>query len=419
MNQLRAFLLTAVIVLGAAVPVRAQVADLGVCNKGTVPVEVVAATKNVDLLRGFGKYYWRIEGTAVAPGKCENVYHDTDAGGAYLAFGFADAKGQWGSGKIAQVPDLGVRLANFREYPVMRSAAKGVCARRGATEKYRIDDDPQTDCAGLRLAGNAREVGHGPLLPLTAALYFEPEGVSCSGGANGIPYTCGGGDYHLNISPTATDRELHAAVGTQSGANASEDTDNSAGLRWLLQTLAKAGAEKQQREQQAAAEKAAANSPEAQQRRLEQQAAARVENQKQILAAAAAGKPGAKVEAQMIRREDEDNRRRWTGTRQSPAAYDPQWVGQNIAIVGTVSRVEIDPSGSPQWVSIYFKESPDANFVVCSPYADLFQERVGMNLSALVGKTLEAAGQVESPHCGHKTSKGSIRVVESTQWQIH
>jgi hypothetical protein len=44
---------------------------------------------------------------------------------------------------------------------------------------------------------------------------------------------------------------------------------------------------------------------------------------------------------------------------------------------------------------------------------------VGLNLSALVGKTLEAAGQVESPYCGQKNaSKGSIRVVESTQWQV-
>ena len=170
------------ILYGAAVPVRAQMngyADLGVCNKGTVPVEVVAATKNVDLLRGFGKYYWRIEGTPVAPGKCANVYHDTDAGGAYLAFGFADVKGQWGSGTIAQVPDLGIHVLYFREYPVLRSAAKSVCARRDATEKYRLDDDPQADCAGLRLNGNAREVGHGPLLPLTAALYFEPEGTKC------------------------------------------------------------------------------------------------------------------------------------------------------------------------------------------------------------------------------------------------
>lgn len=102
-----------------------------------------------------------------------------------------------------------------------------------------------------------------------------------------------------------------------------------------------------------------------------------------------------------------------------PPPTIPNGWGQNVAIVGTVSRVEIDPSGSPQWVSIYFKESRDASFIVCSPYVDLFQERVGLNLSVLVGKTLEAAGQVESPHCGNKMSKGSIRVLVSTQWQVH
>lgn len=121
----------------------------------------------------------------------------------------------------------------------------------------------------------------------------------------------------------------------------------------------------------------------------------------------------------MVRRDEEVNRRRWAGTRQSPAAFDPKWMGQNVAIVGTVSRVEVDPNGSPNWVTIYFKESPNATFVVCSPYPDLFQERVGLNLSILVGKTLEAAGQVESPYCGGNAPKGSIRVVESKQWQVH
>src|SRR6185369_3328367 len=110
---------------------------------------------------------------------------------------------------------------------------------------------------------------------------------------------------------------------------------------------------------------------------------------------------------------------RWAGTHQSPAAYDPQWLGQNLVITGTVSRVEVDTKGYPKWVTIYFKESPDAAFVVCSPYPDLFQERVGLNLNSLVGKTLEAAGQVESPYCGGKASKGSIRVVGSKQWQAH
>ena len=119
------------------------------------------------------------------------------------------------------------------------------------------------------------------------------------------------------------------------------------------------------------------------------------------------------------KREEENNRQSSAATGQSPAAYNSQWMGKNVAIAGTVSRVDVDTSGSPQWVTIYFKESPDATFVVCSPYPDLFQERVGLNLSALVGKTLEVTGQVESPYCGTKVSKGSVRVLESLQWQAH
>ena len=194
----------------------------------------------------------------------------------------------------------------------------------------------------------------------------------------------------------------------------------------LLKALAKVAAEERQKEEQAAAAAAAerqrqaqANSPEGRLQRAREQQAARELRDKQILAADAVGNPDAKVPAQMVRREEEDNRQRWAGTRQSPAAYDPRWMGQNVAIVGTVSRVEVDPNGSPNWVTIYFKESPNATFVVCSPYPDLFQERVGLNLSALVGKTLEAAGQVESPYCGGNAPKGSIRVVESKQWQVH
>lgn len=414
MNQRRFLLLTALILLGAAVPVYAQVdgyADLAVCNRGTLPVEVVAATKNVDLQRGLGKYYWNIEGTAVVPGKCKNVYHDTDASGAYLAFGYYDSKGQWGSGTIAQVPDLGTHSVAFREYPVLKSASKGVCARLDETE-YNLPDDPQIDCASIRLTGGIRkEVGHGAFFPLTSALYFEPEGTKCI--RVNSQTNCYGGDYYLNISPSATDRELHAVRGRASGAD-SPPVDDSMALKNLGAAIAKAAAEERQREARAAADAA-----EAQQRHLVDRAADRKKQQQQILAADAAGNPNVKVEAQMIRREEENNGQRWAGTRQSPGAYDPQWKGQNVTVAGTVSRVEIDPSASPQWVSIYFKESPDATFVVCSPYPDLFQERVGPNLSALVGKTLEAAGQVESPYCGQKTSKGSIRVVVSTQWQVH
>jgi hypothetical protein len=120
---------------------------------------------------------------------------------------------------------------------------------------------------------------------------------------------------------------------------------------------------------------------------------------------------------QMAERDQEDNRKRWAASQQSPASYDPQWMGQNIVVRGTVARVEVS-SSRPPWITIYFKESPDATFVVCSPYPDMFQERFGPDLSVLIGKTLQAAGQVESPYCGHKVPKGSIRVVESKQWQV-
>lgn len=414
MNRLPVLLLTALILLGTAVPLRAQTSttsgvDLSVCNKGTVPVEVVAAEKNEPLL-GVGKLYWNIRGHTVAPGKCKDVYGSGIGLPAYIAFGFVDAKGQWGSGTIAEVPDFGTFSRWFQTQKVLVGAAQAMCVRKDEY-RYSVDGDIPSDCAGMNSA-NATDPKHGPYVPLTAALFFETDGQTCKDTWRNQVYC----HHYLNISPSLSDRELHAATGRDSGehdAETPQDNGSSAGTQ-LLQALAKDAAEERQREARVAADAA-----EAQQAHLVERAAAREKQQQQILTADAAGNPDVKVEAQMIRREEENNRERWARTRQSPAAYDPQWTGHNVAIVGTVSRVEIDPSGTPQWVSIYFKESPDAAFVVCSPYPDLFQERIGPNLSALVGKTLEAAGQVESPYCGHKASKGSIRVVESKQWQVH
>jgi hypothetical protein len=210
-NRLPVFLLMALILLFTAVPVRAQAA-LYVCNKGTIPVEVVAATKNWDVARGVGKYYWEIKGTPVATGECKMVYHHPDAAEAYLAFGFYDAHGHWGSGTIAQVPNFGVH-SFLSQSPVLQSASKGVCARLDETY-YAVDDDPQIDCAGIRLTGGRHpEVGHGPFLPLTSALHFEPPSQLCARDVN-----CGGSADYLNVSPGATDRELHATRGSAGGA---------------------------------------------------------------------------------------------------------------------------------------------------------------------------------------------------------
>ena len=405
------------IFLVSAVPLYAQPdrtagSDLYVCNKGTVAVEVVTATRGLDILRGFDKYYWTIEGATVAPQDC-TVVKNPDGDPSYIAFGLTDSKGAWGSGNIAQVPDLGSIQSLFTQgRKVLTGATKAMCARRGATF-YVMDDDFSTDCAPLKLTGRGRDLGEGPLLPLTSALYFYPDSYRCRDVVIGIAstYECEWTHYYLNVSPNATDRELHAT--RVSGADGAVTNNGESGDTRVLNAIAKAMADELQKEAQAKADADAAL-----ERQLREQAAARVEAQKQILAADAAGNPNVVVEAQMIRRDEETNQQRWAGSHQSPAAYDPQWMGQNLVITGTVSRVEVDTKGYPKWVTIYFKESPDATFVVCSPYPDLFQERVGLNLSALVGKTLETAGEVESPKCGPNASKGSIRALVSTQWQL-
>lgn len=423
------------IVLSAAAPLRAQSnsspVSLDVCNKGTVPVVVLTAMKYTDFNRGLGKNSWEIDTKVIASAKCRNVYFDMQAEPIDLAFAFEDAKGQWGSGKIAQVPDFGTYSLWLKSWPVMSrgNGAISVCAPLVDTS-YKLDDNPKIDCTTMQLTpvNGAQEV-HGPFVPVTSALHFEDQGDQCFDGA-GVTRIVRSCNFYLNISPGGTDRELHAVRGTTGGDDADPPMTDAQVLQELanspmMKALAKAAADNRKKQEEAAAaaeaerqRQAQANTPEGRLKHAREQQAAREQRQKQVLAADAAGDPNVKVEAQMIRREQEDNRQRWAGTRQSPAAYDPKWMGQTISITGTVSRVEVDPNGSPNWVTIYFKESPNATFVVCSPYPDMFQERVGLDLSALVGKTFEAAGQVESPYCGHETAKGSIRVVESKQWTV-
>jgi hypothetical protein len=125
---------------GAAVPLRAQTqapsidsaVDLSVCNKGAVPVEVVAAQKGEPIL-GVGKLYWDVDGTTVAPGECKGVYGSSAGYAAYIAFGFADATGHWGSGTIAQVPDFGTFSRWFHSQKILTGAAVALCAQKDET----------------------------------------------------------------------------------------------------------------------------------------------------------------------------------------------------------------------------------------------------------------------------------------------
>jgi hypothetical protein len=379
------------IVFGAAAPLRAHVLD--VCNKGTVPVVVVTAMKNTDLSRGFGKYYWAIRSTAVASGKCKSVYSDMDGDGAYLGFGFEDAKGQWGSGKVAQVPDFGVYVQWFQTWPILSrgTGTIGVCAPRVDTT-YAVTDDPKTDCASMRLipSGGAQEV-HGPFLPITSALYFEAQDASCLGdmGAQGPCH------YYLNISPNGTDRELHAAQGTSGGADADPPMTDAQVDKALGDMLAKL------REKYPAPPRPPPPPPPKREPTLT------------VTAPAHDGyaiKMDPSLNTVLAGREQE----KWKSPAFMVSAYEPKWIGQTLVQKGTVSRVEVERDGDPKWVHIYFKESPDATVTGCSPFPDMLRKMFGNDLSTLVGQTIEMAGQVEK-FCQPNIS---IRIVDQAQIKL-
>jgi hypothetical protein len=103
-------------------------------------------------------------------------------------------------------------------------------------------------------------------------------------------------------------------------------------------------------------------------------------------------------------------------TVQSPASYQSTWMRQTKTVRGTVSRLDVKSTGFPKWLTIYFKESPDGAFVVCSPYPDMFMETVG-DLYRMVGKTLQVTGIVEGAMCAGRKG-GSINVVESAGYRV-
>ncbi len=198
-------------------PLHAQTLD--VCNQGTVTVEVVVA-KRASLIF----HDWVITGTPVAPRACERVY-DEGRGRfigneypAYIGFGFADSQGRWGSGTVADpVPDMGL-FEVFSQTPILKRGEQTLCVHQDKTY-YKIEQDPipPSNCAMWETPTGPNDVGHGPYVPLAAALYFQPKrGSSNPDPINGAGSWVGG-DYHLNIAPSATARDVHASLGSPDG----------------------------------------------------------------------------------------------------------------------------------------------------------------------------------------------------------
>jgi hypothetical protein len=45
---------------------------------------------------------------------------------------------------------------------------------------------------------------------------------------------------------------------------------------------------------------------------------------------------------------------------QSPESYQAAWMGHTMVLRGTISRLEMKPTGYPKWLTIYFKEMRQA-----------------------------------------------------------
>ncbi len=201
------------VLLGAAPPLAGQMTTLVVCNKGTVPAEVVVAKR-----KSFLGVLWIVTGTPVAPGACEQVYYVWMSGcPAYIGFGFADSRGQWGSGTVDPVPDIGnFRPLNifqsFMNHPYLSRKEVAVCARKDRTFwSFRGDPLPD-DCDGPRETGG-NDIGTGPYVRVTAPLYFDPQYF---GGCYTSDFPgmggCNTSDYYFKIAPDGTNHEVHAAA---------------------------------------------------------------------------------------------------------------------------------------------------------------------------------------------------------------
>ena len=108
--------------------------------------------------------------------------------------------------------------------------------------------------------------------------------------------------------------------------------------------------------------------------------------------------------------------RRWEAPFIPAAQYTPAQARRGRMILkGTVSRVALE-GNFPQRLRIFFKESPDGSVGVCTPSPDIFVE-FGTGYQGLIGRTLEAAGDVQS-NCGIFVAQSSQFRVLSTQTYV-
>ena len=89
---------------------------------------------------------------------------------------------------------------------------------------------------------------------------------------------------------------------------------------------------------------------------------------------------------------------------------------QNIAVQGTIAGIKQPLPGAHElWTDVYFKESPDKHFDMCTSSPDIFRDIFGPDYAtSMIGKTVEVSGELTRSSC---QSGAGIRV--SLGRQVH
>jgi hypothetical protein len=355
---------------------------LSVCNAGKVDIDVFVAKEG------------KVSSSHIGAADCARVYSENRGVPAYVGLALVDSHGQWGTARrLDLLPDFGG--------DVLTRADKNVSVRRGDKEvpaQLQLLFRPRNPTCRSPAPSHAAQDN----LPLyangTQRLNAQLQDQDQDRVISSLGGPCETLGYVLNVVAYPDSREItfnkfcepcdkkaeaRITPEERAGRQRREDAVNQeiGKLRATgpLGALVMGNAVNQAKQQAQKEER---------EREQERPAAAERMNWNDLLVACARARTG-----------------------------NPVQVPKNILIGGTVSRVDVTPDPfepTVERVNIYFKESPDGAFNVCSTRPDIFQDMFGPDFrSRMIGKTLEVEGAVTRAYC--KGYQASIRITLARQ----
>jgi hypothetical protein len=336
-------------------PEEGKNAILRVCNAGKVDIDVLVAKANPVVT------------THILPNTCAPAYSDTAGVPAYVGFALVDSQGQWGAARRMDfLPDLGLGDATMND--LLPSLLPGRRLGRLPSTRSKVIDSVAKNVSVRR--GNQD-------VPAQLQLSFRPMTPGCAK-AYQSSYS---EEANLPLNATASQRAQASNNDARNATPSRIDCDV------FVYTL-NAAAYPESRE---------------------------ISFLKGCTDCFSYEMPMSPE--QRKKREELPQRQEWSDL--LPFLYKsanrPVALPKNIVIRGTISRVDTAlPGASAPWVNVYFSESPDRMFDVCSSSPDIFQDLFGADFRAsMIGKTVEVEGDVQRYYCDGKT--GSIRVTLARQ----